>query len=270
MAKVNQFATNQFAMDFSKFKPHKKYDYKDRSHIPDWFYPNLESQILLRHILYRRHLNMNTILLIVGAVRTGKSYMALKIAETYCKILNLDWDVKKQCSFEIIPFLKWSQRERDNIFVIDEVGVSLNPQEWWTIQNKVFRNFTQAQGFRRNVMVLVLPNVSFLNKSIRFMVNYIIETRGQGKGYVQKLVMNHTRGKGFPMGIGYIKFSLPSKETIEYYESMKKKWNDDRLAEDILELEQFEQKRRERYEDFNRPVEPVLRLNRNRYDQVPV
>jgi len=266
MAKVEE---SQFAMIFSRFEFHKRGEWKGRESIPDWFYS--KAPFFLRHILWRRHLNMNSIILIVGGVRTGKSYMGLKIAETYCKLLNKKFDVNKQCSFDIIPFLKWSQDETDNVFVLDEVGVNLNPQEWYSVQSRVFRNFTQAQGYLRNVMILVLPNISFLLKSIRFMCNYVLETRNQGKGFIRKVAMDHSRGKGYLMNIGSIKFSLPSKETIKEYEKMKKIWNKEHLKEDIQYL-LIDKEKKQRVIRFDQEVyqKPIYHLPKSKFDEVPV
>ena len=250
-----QVFESQFDMDFSGIKQHRRRKFKSRGDIPDDFHPH--TPFFLRHILYRRALNMNSIILIVGAVRTGKSYMALKIAESYCKMLKKKFDVEKQCSFEIIPFLEWSQEETDNIYVLDEVGVSLNPQEWYSIQSKVFRNFTQAQGFRRNVMILVLPNASFLLKAIRFMCNYVIETRYQGTGYIRKLIMNHTRGKGYFLNMGMIKFKKPTAQTVKRYEKMKKIWNDQQLKADIDALLRGEEKKKEELNPYYVPPELI-------------
>lgn len=251
---------SQFSMDFSGLDISKKLEYKGSETIPEYFEP--KAPFFIRHLLWRRHLNMNSIILIVGAVRTGKSYMALKIAENYTHYIKKEFSVNDQVSFEIIPFLKWSQTETDNIFVLDEVGISLNPHEWYSIQSRVFRNFTQAQGFRRNVMILVLPNISFLLKSIRFMCNYVIETRGQGKGLIYKLMMNHIKGKGYPVGLGFIKFSLPSKKIIEPYEALKKKWNDEKLEEDINELIRSEEKKKNEFNSYGHSPKPILKLAR--------
>ena len=258
---------SQFAMEFSAITQHRRKKWKSRGDIPDDFHQ--DEPFFLRHILYRRKLNMNSIVLIVGAVRTGKSYMALKLAERYCKILGKEFDVTKQCSFDIIPFLKWSQTETDNVYVLDEVGVSLNPQEWYSIQSRIFRNFTQAQGFRRNVMILVLPNASFLLKAIRFMCNYVIETRHQGTGTIRKLIMDHTRGKGYFLNMGTIKFHLPKKKNIKGYETMKKVWNDKMLKEDIEHLLRGEEKKKQEIDEFYIPkdeiIEPILSLKPKSY-----
>lgn len=250
---------SQFAMKFTGLKQRSRYGVRNRATIPKTFYP--KAPFLLRHFLYRRYLNMNTILLVVGGVRTGKSYLALKIAEQYCKILKIPFDVTKQCSFDILPFLEWSRGAMDSAFVLDEVGVNLNPQEWYTVQARVFRNFTQAQGFRRNVMILVLPNAKFLLSSIRSMCNYVLETRNQGYARAKKVTINYTKGKAYYLNMGGVKFNLPTKKTIKAYENMKKVWNDNQLNIDIqmLQKSEFDKKRKlnEFYEGTK--VIPVVR-----------
>lgn len=226
---------NPFFMKFEPFRHAKIITYSSSLRIPKNF---LRNEItLLRFIMYRRKLNMNTILLVVGNVRTGKSYLALKIAEEYCRLNKTHFNVRKQCSFEIIPFLRWSQNAVDSVFVLDEVGVTLNSQDWFTIQSKIMRNFIQAQGFRRNLLIIVLPSIAFLLKSIRFMVNYVVETIQQGTIKWYKMVMRHSLGKGHISYMGILRFGLPSKETVEEYENMKKEWNDEQLDTDIEQLE---------------------------------
>jgi hypothetical protein len=176
---------------------------------------------------------MNTFILVVGAVRTGKSYFALKFAERYCELKEIPFDVWNQVSFDIRPFLLWSKTSTKGIFILDEVGVNLNPQEWYTIQSKVCRNFVQAQGFRNNILILILPNIAFLLKAIRFMCNYIVQTRNQGCVSVSKIAMDHALGKGFHEYLGNIFFPLPSSKTITDYEKMKKEWNDKHLDQDL-------------------------------------
>jgi hypothetical protein len=176
---------------------------------------------------------MNTFILVVGAVRTGKSYFALKFAEKYSELKQIPFDVWNNVSFDIRPFLLWSKNTTKGIFVLDEVGCNLNPTEWYTIQAKVFRNFTQAQGFRNNVLIMVLPNIAFLLKAVRFMTNYIVQTRNQGCVSVSKINMDHALGKGWHDYLGNLFFTLPSTKTLEDYEKMKKEWNDKHLDMDL-------------------------------------
>ena len=240
---------NQFAMKITGLSPFNPAKWKSKADIPPQFCRH--EQPIFRHLLWRRACNMNTILLIVGGVRTGKSYAGLKISEKYSKLVGKPYDVQKQCSFDIKPCLEWSIANNDNVFMLDEVGVSLNPQEWYTNQAKIFRNFTQTQGFRGNLLILVLPNVAFLLKAVRFMCNYVIATRSQGSAVLYKLVMNHVLGKVYPMPIGGMKISLPSPATIAAYEHIKQPWNDAKLRVDLNDLDGNAGKRTETTEKYD-------------------
>lgn len=258
---------SQFEVSFTPMELHRRSGIKGKQYIPEWF--RKKDPLLFRHIFWRLKMKMNTIILIVGAVRTGKSYLGLKMAEGYIKRMNkrdetgkrIKFDVKEQCSFDVLPFLKWSQTATESAYVLDECGITLSAQEWWTIQNRVFASFTQSQGFRRNLMILVLPNISFLNKRVRFLCNYIVETKSQGFGYLRKLVMNHTFGKGYPTMMGGIKWGLPTKRTIEYYENMKKVWNDKILAESVAMLGTVEEKKQAKGLSIQSASSPFSKLS---------
>ena len=226
-----------FEMDFKSFNTTTVIYSGEK--IPEDFYPR--ECLLMRHVLYRQEKNMNVFVLVVGAVRTGKSYFSLSFIERYCKLRKIPFSVKNHVSFDLKPFLIWSQNATDNIYLLEELGTSLNPQEWFTVQSKIMRNFCQTQGFRRNILIMTLPNVAFLLKAIRFMCNYICETGSyQGQVHVNKIKMSHSRGKGWFNYLGTIKFPLPDKKTIDEYETMKKEWNDLHLKEDLNYLELLE------------------------------
>lgn len=229
---------NQFSMNFSPFMVTNKVIYRG-IRIPTMFYPN--ECVLMRHVLYRQKKQMNTFIIVVGSVRSGKSYFALKFAEDYSRLKGEEFDVQKQCSFDIKPFLLWSRETTKGIYILEEVSTSMNPQEWFTIQVKIMRNFVFCQGFRNNVLIMTLPNVAFLLKAVRWMSNYCIETQYQGFVSVSKIIMNHTKGLGFPEYIGNIRVSLPSEKTIKEYEGMKKEWNDKHLQEDLDYIDMLEQ-----------------------------
>jgi hypothetical protein len=228
-------------MNFSQFKSEQTLYFTHDVNIPKDFYPDYP--YILRATLYRsKKLNSNTFLLIVGSPRTSKSYCAMKFAELYCKGIGKEFDVDKQLTFDDIKkFLIWSQDVTDDIFILDETGTSLSPDVWYTLASRIMRKFIQTQGFRRNVLVWVLPSVIFLQKKFSFMSNYAIKTIRQGLVSQHKILFDQLSAKGRPDWIGENwKFTLPKSETIEKYEQMKKEWNDLKLKEDINWLEELE------------------------------
>lgn len=233
---------NQFAMNFSPFSSQRRITFYSSLKIPRNFHSDKIN--ILRFALWRNKKNMNTIMLICGSVRTGKSYNALRLGEDYTNAQGKEFDVRNQCSFEVLPFLKWSKQATDNLYILDEVGNTLNAQDWYKVQSKIMRNFVYAQGFRRNVLIVVLPNTISFMKSFRSMVNYSIKTKEQGFGTWYKNNVDYLTGKIMrPYYMGNIKFSLPSENVIKEYEEMKKEWNDTQLKEDIEQIESMKETR---------------------------
>jgi len=262
---------SQFDVEFSKFELHKRSDLKGLAHIPQNFHP--DEGILFRHLLWRRKLNMNSILLIVGGVRTGKSYAGLKICDRYCKLVGKEFDVRKQCGFEPIDYLEWVNRgATDDAYFLDEMGASISPQNWFTQQSRIFNTYTQIGGYRLNLLVMATPSISYLLKSVRFLLNYVIEMYSQGRGVVCKVRMIHRFGKGYLPNLGSLKVSKPRASIIAPYEEQKRIWNQNRLAKDILILKADNIKRDQRdlgYSVQQEWIEPVLKPDRSKFDRIP-
>ena len=228
-------ADHQFALEFTGLA-HTKRPSKGRGTIPDSFMPN--QPFFLRHLLYRNSLNMTTILLIVGQIRTGKSWLGLKLCEQYCKAKKIPFNATQQFGFKLDPFLEWSMNAMDNIYLLDEIGRSVPPSEWWSLQSKIFRNFIDTQGFRRNVLIMTLPNAKGLLNSVKTNVNYAIVTKYQGYGLIFKQTTDAFTGKPYYFYLGGIKSDPPAKHIVDHYESEKKKQNDEWLMEDLGKLKE--------------------------------
>ena len=232
-----------FEMNFSKFTTSFSdttsiQSYRDIG-IPAGFHSDLP--FILRAMLYRSHINMNTFILAVGNPRTSKSYCAMKIAEMYSEKLGQKFDVEKQLTFsDVKKFMIWSQNAENSIFILDETGTSLAPDMFWSLQQRIMRRFVQTQGFRKNVLIWVLPSIVFIQKGFRFMSNYAIRTLRQGQAEIYKVVVNQLIGKGYPDRIETLNYTYPSKEMCEIYEKLKKEWNDIELENDIQFLHKID------------------------------
>jgi len=223
-----------FHTSFQPFKVSKRITYASGQIIPEWFKPELKNKnTLLRHILYRRFLKMNTFVAVLGSVRSGKSYFALRYGELYMQEKKLKFNVKTQCSFELLPFFEWSYSAEDSVYIIDELQISSNPRMWWLLQNRVMNQFCDIQGLRRNLLLLPFPHLKYIDKHLRPLINYIVVTVRQGKVKWYKVVSSHIKDKFKPLYIGSINVSLPKKEVIEDYESMKKQFTDEHLNTSI-------------------------------------
>lgn len=255
----NRESKNPFFMKFETFGNSNKIITEYGKQIPKWFRPDLKNLTLLRHILYRRHIQMNTFVAVVGDVRTGKSYFSLRIAEELSRLEKKKFDVKKQCSFDILHFLKWSNSNTNSVYVLDEVQTSMSPREWYDIQHKIFNEFCDIQGFRKNILLMPFPNISFIDKHLRFLINYVVRTMSQGRVKWYKVVTQPELGKNWLDFMGVYRYQLPSRNTIEYYESLKKKFCDTKLT-DVIET--LENRNEPDYAEQQRTILRDLRIKR--------
>jgi len=234
-----------FEMNFSSFTTFMEgtiYLFNDME-IPKFFFPN--EPYIVRASLYRQKKNMNSFILIVGGVRTGKSYTGIKVAQRIEMLNGKVFDVQKQLTFDDVKkFLLWSRNAEGSVFVLDETGTSLSPELFWSLQQRIMRRFAQTQGFRKNILIWILPSIVFIQKGFRFLTNYAIKTRNQGLVEVYKIVIDQLQGKGFPDRIERMRVDMLDPETIEKYEAMKKEWNDQDLQSEINFLD-----------DLNKPTE---------------
>ena len=237
--------SNPFSMKFSKLGSTMRITSQYGKTIPDWFRPDLKDKnTLLRHILYRRYRGMNTLVLVVGGVRTGKSWYALRMSELYMEAGGQEFDASKQVSLTLMPFLKWSNNNLDSCYLVDEIQLSMGNREWYTVQNRVFNQFCDIQGFRRNCAFFTMPNISYIDKHLRFLINYIVVTISQGLVVWFKVNTRHHIGKSWLQKIGTYKVSKPSEKVTDIYEAMKKRHNDEHLTNSMVLLDKLKNPQR--------------------------
>ena len=230
---------NPFSMKFTTFKSRMRITSIYKGSIPDWFMPGLKDNTLLRQIMWRREKGMNCFVAVLGNVRSGKSYFCLRFAELYSKYSGKEFNVKEQVSFCDIPhFLRWSSTATDSVYVLDEVQLGMSPRRWYSLQNRIMNQFCDIQGLRRNLLLFPLPNISYIDKHLRFLLNYVCRTLHQGVLLWWRVNTRHELGKTWLDSMGSIKFQLPTQKTIEEYEELKKVFTDQHLQDsiDLIEL----------------------------------
>ena len=201
-------------------------------------YLNFHSRkpLLFQLLEIRKRMNRDTIIIVVGEKRIGKSYAAIKIGEK----LNRDFDVDKQVFFDVRPFLQWFNSAKDSVCVLDEVSVSYSNREWYSIQNKIFRNLLTVQGYKRNTLIMTLPSLSHLDKTAFDLCHLLLVGTDQGVFRCYRIKSNQLSRKTFPIGFEILNFDKPSEKSLKKYEAMKDKWNKNKLSDDIVFMEALE------------------------------
>jgi ABC-type dipeptide/oligopeptide/nickel transport system ATPase component len=128
---------------------------------------------LIRHIVESRfRQKKNTFIAICGGVGEGKSYTALRLAE----IIQPDFNVKEQVVYYPQQFLQVIENARSKVYrvvVLDEAHTTVPARLWYSFTNLavslVASTFRQLKSL---VVIIVAPNINWVEKSIREMMNY--------------------------------------------------------------------------------------------------
>lgn len=204
---------------------------------------DLENPRLFLDLLQmRKEREKDSIIIMTGERRSGKSFGAIRLAEN----LDPNFDVTKNLFFGVKDFLiRW--RELDGgIIILDEASENVDRRSWYSIENKVFNSLVTREGFRRNTAILTFPMISDLDtRAVRLCSHHICMKginidREEAFAVVYRLKPIQEIGKTYRQFIQVLPFSMPSKKNIEAYMKMKLEWNALRSQENIDDMEVLE------------------------------
>lgn len=204
---------------------------------------DLENPRLFLDLLQmRKEREKDSIIIITGERRSGKSFSAIRLAEN----LDPSFDVTKNLFFTVKDFLiRW--RELDGgVIILDEASENVDRRSWFSIQNRVFNSLVTREGFRRNTAILTFPMVSDLDtRAVRLCSHHICMKginidKKESFAVIYRLKPIQEIGKTYRQFIQVLPFSMPSKKNVEEYMKMKIEWNALRSNENIDEMELLE------------------------------
>lgn len=132
--------------------------------------------LILRYVLNKMKKGHSPLIIVCGATRTGKTSLALKLAS----IIDPTFNVEKQMFFKIQDFAQALSVSNNKCLILDEAGVTLDPLEFQSVQQKVYNHLIQTQAFRVNCVFLVLPMARGIGKMHRDYVNAVLEVFARG------------------------------------------------------------------------------------------
>lgn len=204
--------------------------------------PNL----FLDLVQMRKERKKDSVIIIVGERRSGKSFSAIKLAEKICERNGKKFDVRTNLFFEPIDFLKRFNEIEDDVIILDEASEHIDRRSWWDIQNKIFSSLITREGFRRNVVILTFPVLSDLDKRAIRLSSHLVTMFGIDHdkqisyGMAYKLKLYHLKGEIFPQGIQMLRLSKATEHNIEEYSKMKVEWNKGVSDTNIAIMEEIE------------------------------
>ena len=199
-------------------------------------------RLFLDLIQMRRERKKDSIIIIVGERRSGKSYAAIKLAEN----IDKEFDVQKDLFFEPIEFLKRFNTIENKAIVLDEASEHIDRRSWWDIQNKIFSSLLTREGYRQNVIILTFPVLTDLDQRAIRLSSHLITMFGVNfeksvsYGMAYRLKMFQLHGKTFPNQIQLVGFNQGSEKNLKIYGQMKMDWNKKVSEQNIAVLEEIE------------------------------
>lgn len=134
--------------------------------------------------IYRKKRNVTAA--IAGAVGTGKSYTGLALACMLDSALKKTKTVKEAKEWlekrvirdpsQLNNLLNEEKVSFGDCLIFDEAGTSADSREWWQYKNKVLRYNMQIFRNKRLVTIFTMPNLKFLDKQARDLIEFYIET----------------------------------------------------------------------------------------------
>lgn len=117
--------------------------------------------------------NKNWLAIICGETGSGKSYSALKIAETADPTFTAERVV-----FSAPQFIRLlgKKLKKGNIVVFDEAGVGMPAREWYSISNKTLGYILQTFRHQNLGVIFTTPDFSFMDVQARKLFHSYFET----------------------------------------------------------------------------------------------
>jgi len=132
-----------------------------------------ESKIYTRIWNRINEYNKNWLCIVTGATGSGKSYSALKIAQTLDPNFSINNVVFTP---EAFMQLITNGIKKGSIIIFDEAGVGMPSREWYSISNKMLSYVLQTFRFMNLGVIFTTPSIGFIDTQARRLFHTYIET----------------------------------------------------------------------------------------------
>lgn len=167
----------------------------------------------------RKSKGLNSIILVMGARGIGKSYLSLKIGETYDHNFNVN-----NVIFTMEEFLtRLNEVKKYAWLVFDETGLEVAAREFMTIINKVMSYIAQSFRYTAVNLICVVPNPDMVDIHIRELADFWIVVTNRGHARVYRTRMNPFRSGSLSTPLlCKLNITLPSKPLCDEYEAKRR------------------------------------------------
>ena len=206
----------------------------------------IEGEIILKYMKAMMDNNRTFLCSVVAPVGKGKSWSCLRWAELWYAFYHKDKFPKENICFGVQQLLERLNNQGDNklkkgdMLILEEGGVNIGNKKFMSKINLAINYVVQSFRSLNIIMLINVPFVSFLDKSVRMLQTAIFEIdkvdKGAGLTYIKPYFIqtNQWTGKmykkwlrlkdkrtGKAIKINRVCIRKPSQEMIEVYEPLK-------------------------------------------------
>jgi len=182
--------------------------------------------------------NRNWLCIITGSTGSGKSYSALKMAQTLDPNFTINNVVFRPDQF--MALINNGGLKKGSIVVFDEAGVGMPAREWYSISNKMLSYVLQTFRFMNLGVIFTTPSIGFIDAQARRLFHTFIETEEvdrknkrvrarvkemQHNPQLDKIYFKNPRKhKSGLLMVSHIFVGKPSEDLVKAYEERKGKY----------------------------------------------
>lgn len=175
-----------------------------------------------KRIMGRVHTQNNCLLIVVGETGTGKSALALSLAQHWDPFFNEDRIAFTAKEFldllPIIPSKGW--------IVWDEVGVYLSHRKWQSEANIQIMQVLQSFRYKLINVIFTLPSAVYMDIVARTMCHYLVVMGKRGVATVYRILKPTYQGSPWTKRIGVLYSEMPTMGLWEKFEKVRTQHQD--------------------------------------------
>lgn len=186
-------------------------------------------------IYSRQHKGLNSIILIVGARGVGKSYLSLKLGETFDPNFtaeNVTFGIEDfLVKVDVLRKYPWSW------LIFDEIGMEVSARDFMSMVNKIMSYVAQSFRYTKLNLVCVCPDPDMVDLHVRKLSDFWILVTNRGHARIFRTKMNPFRsGSYYTPLLCDMNISMPSAELCDAYEVKRHIVMKQKYAEYLAEI----------------------------------
>jgi len=219
----------------------------------------LDQSELVRMIASEMNSGIGQIVFISGPQGSGKSWSAVALAQSVLQKTGVPFSIKNVV-FDSHEFFKaYNNKERTpekSYLLFEEIGVNASSKDSLSKTNKILMKVSQTIRYRKLLLILTAPDISFVDKTLRKQLHFMLETekmdRHNGYCYLKPFRVKNIQRTG-DLHYVYLKnndgnqvtqvrIGKLNKQTADAYEKRQIKYKDTLAQEAELELQAIKEK----------------------------